>query len=324
MSIFTKKAYNKMQSVLSEMEKDGRLQKPDATSPIVPDEKANLTFAVFGDPQCSNYMHNRQRCFLSACLDLKNMEKELDALILAGDIAENGMQCEYDLAEDILKKTTGKVRNILLLPGNHDTRLHPFHKQLRKFQRFMKKVPNCAEPEPGHYYYEKEIGGYTFLSLGPDAASFEGSFLSARQLRWLDEKLDGLKDCGKPVFVLNHQTLKKHNGLPGTWIGFGKWRGSVGWQSDKLKAIFEKYDNVFFITGHLHFCTGTHSFEDHGRYKVLAAQTVGAGNHGDYGEESQGYVVSVYDDKILLRARLFGKGQYVPEEIPNAKVEIRL
>lgn len=313
----------KMESVLHEREKNGKIQIPDKDTPIKIDEDAQLTFVVFGDNQVSNYMYARECCFYSACLDIGNIDSPLDALIIVGDIAENGMKCEYEITSRILNGISDKFNNFIACTGNHDLRLRPYKKQQKRFISFCRSVKNSVSMPDDRYYFSCEIKGYRFIVIGSDRASFEGSYISKKQLDWLDSQIASA-DSGKPVFVINHQTLKNTNGLPDTWLGKGKWRGSIGWQSDKVRRIFEKYDNVVFISGHLHFGTNEHSYEDCGRFKAVSVQTVGAGNHGITCDESQGMVFSVYKDKIIVRARKFGEGKYFDENTPNFEFEIKL
>ena len=317
-------AYNKMAKVLAERERNGEIQIPDKNTPIEIDENAKLTFAVFGDPQVSNYMYARQCCFYSALLDIKNMNSPLDALILAGDIAENGMKCEYDTASRILNEASSGFRIFLACPGNHDIRLRPYRKQLKKFSSFVNSVQSEIKMPEDSYSFTCEINGYKFIIMGSDFSTFEGSYISKKQRQWLEREIAQTQGEGKPVFIINHQALKKTNGLPNTWLGKGKWRGSIGWQSDKVRKIFEKFDNVVFITGHLHFGTAFHTFEDCGKFKAVSVPTVGANNHGQTSDLSQGLVFSVYDDKIIVRARKFGEGKFYDENTPNYMFEMKI
>ena len=56
----------------------------------------------------------------------------------------------------------------------------------------------------------------------------------------------------------------------------------------------------------------------------MAAPTIGAGNHGTYEYDTQGLVFSVYEDKIIMRARLFGERRFVGGETACGEVEIKL
>lgn len=316
-------AFKRMAKVLSDREKNGQLHIPDKATPIEIDENANLTFAVFGDSQVSNYMYARECCFYSACLDIKNMKKPLDALIIAGDIAENGMQCEYDMTSRILGGASNGFRNFIACPGNHDLRLRPYKRQRKRFTSFVSSVKSEIKMPQDSYSFSCEINGYKFIVMGSDFSTFEGAYISKKQLLWLDREIASTKDSAKPVFVINHQALKHTNGLPDTWLGKGNWRGSVGRQSDKVRAVFEKYNNVVFITGHLHFGLNEHTYQDCGSFKAISVQTVGAGNHGQTNDDCQGLVFSVYDDKIVVRARKFGEGKYFDESVTNYMFEIK-
>jgi 3',5'-cyclic AMP phosphodiesterase CpdA len=302
------------------LRESGKAPEPDAHAPIEVDPDALLTFAVWGDPQIAYWSALRSMRFDAACRDLANMQKPLDALILAGDITETGDADEFRMVGDILNTYDGCFRHFLCVPGNHDVRLRSYPKQLAVFNGFVRSVSGGIAGDDRRYYHAVRMRGYKFLLMGTDRASFEGAYISPRQLRWLDEQIAA--ENGKPVFVVNHQTLKGLNGLPVTWLGKGDWRGSVGWDSDKLRAVFEKHRNVIFLTGHLHYGTSRYAYEDCGAFKSLSVPTVGVVNHGDMSDDSQGYVLSVYADHIVARARVFGEGRYVDESVANARIEI--
>lgn len=311
-----------MQNSFNKLKAGGKVSVPDTNTPITADENALLTFAVFGDPQISSVTCARTSNLYSACCDIENMNGSLDALVMVGDIAEFGAEREYKLVADILKKVRHKAKNIICVSGNHDVRIRNYTKQLVKFKGFVSSVKNGVTWNGAHYYFSKEINGYKFIVMGTDGNTFEDSYISDRQLSWLEGEIASSQD--KPVFVFNHQPLKNTNGLPVTWIGKGDWRGSVGDQSDKIRAVFEKYNNVFFITGHLHFGTCKHSYEDCGKFKALSVPSVGPVNHGECSTLSQGYVISVYQDKVVMRARAFGEGRYFGEDIENSLVEVKI
>ena len=58
----------------------------------VDQSSVRLTFAAIADPQISNYMLDREPYFRATGDDLKNAADKIDALIIAGDIAENGLE----------------------------------------------------------------------------------------------------------------------------------------------------------------------------------------------------------------------------------------
>lgn len=282
-----------------------------------------LTFAVFGDPQVSNYMFARENSFYSACKDIARCEG-IDALVIVGDIVENGMKCEFRTVARMLTEISGRVDRFFLVPGNHDIRFRPYKAQLKRFREFAASAKNAVVPGEDRYYHSFDYPCCKFIMMGADRSKIEASYISPAQIEWLDREIGMAESKNKPAFVFNHQTLKKHNGLPMTWLGRGKWRGSIGMQSDAVKKIFEKHNNVIFITGHLHWGVNEYTYEDYGSYKAVAAPTIGAGNHGTFSPDTQGLVFSVYKDKIIMRARLFGERKFVDAAHPNGEVEIKL
>lgn len=312
-------SYDVMQKALAKV----NVNIPAGDDKIVIDENANLNFIAWGDPQISSISPLRSSHLKSACLDVANAEGKFDLITMLGDITEYGRECEYQFTASLLDTCKGKFDNLICVSGNHDVRLRNHKKQIEKFNAFLKSVNGGIVGPDDRYWFATTIKGYKFIMLGTDAATFEGSYLSTAQLKWLDKELAKSKD-DKAVFVLNHQTLKNTNGLPYTWLGKGKWRGSVGWQSDKLADVFSKYNNVIYITGHLHFGTNWYNFEDCGGFKSLCVPTVGVNNHGTPDNDGQGYVISVYDDKIVMRARIFAEGKWFPKDHPGAYIEIKI
>jgi 3',5'-cyclic AMP phosphodiesterase CpdA len=283
------------------------------------DENAALTFVAWGDPQISCLSPLRSKRVYAACRDLKAMSGKFDALLILGDIAEYGARCEYKMMAHLLEEVRSRFDCVLAIPGNHDIRLKRYKKQLSRFNDFAKSIG--ARGFEGSYFSTAEIKGYTFVLMGADKTKFESSYLSDNQLELLDNALEGAEK-GKPVFVLNHQPLKNTHGLPDTWLGKGDRRGAVGGQSDKLKAVLEKHRNTVYITGHLHLGTGRYNYEDYGAFKAVSVPTVGVINHGDFDIPSQGLVFSVYEDKIVVRSRLFANGRYVQGGVPCSTFEI--
>ena len=318
MNKFNEKRYAAIKSAFEK----AQVPRPDPSTPIEIDPEALMTFVVWGDPQL--FSASVQRCvkIAAACEDLKNIDGKLDALIIAGDVVEMGMECEYKFTSELLNGCSEHFRRFYAVPGNHDVRKRNFNRQFGVFKNFVESVNGGYFGGKTRYFYSVDYDCCKFIFMGTDMTTFEGAYYSPAQFRFIDEQIAAAQNRGVPAFVINHQTLAKTNGLPVTWGGNGSWRGSVGWQNEKLKRIFEKYDNVIFITGHLHYGTSKYTFEDCGCFKALSVPTVGVVNHGPFNTDSQGYVVTVYKDKIVFRSRLFGEGRYVDSSQPGGEIII--
>lgn len=288
------------------------------------DPNAALNLVLWGDPQLSRLHPEREKNLAASCRTVGAAEGRADALVIAGDVTEFGRQTEYDAVARCLAAAAEKTDRIFCVPGNHDIRLRPFAAQCRRFSAFTAGIKNGVATPPDRYWFSCEVKGYRLIFLGADKTAFEGSYLSREQLRWLSEELSAAEKSGRPAFVFNHQPLKRSNGLPETWGGFGTWRGSVGDQNDALRAAFKKHGEIVYITGHLHHGICRYHLEHSGALHMLTLPSVGCPNNGVNPAQTQGYVLRVYPDRIEGDGVLFGTGEAVDAAFPNASFRFPL
>lgn len=278
---------------------------------------AKLVFATVADPQVSNYMFGRYQAFQEACIDLRNAEG-LDAIVGVGDIAENGLAEEYQLVYDELKDIDTRF---IMATGNHDIRLRLYSQSLERFSAFTNalngdnSMTENAYSE-GKFAYSEVVNGYKFIVMGSDRTEFEEAYISTEQLEWLDAELAAEK--GKPVFVVLHQPLKLTHNLPTTWgNGTNKEAGSVGDQNDDIKDILAKHaknETVVLITGHLHAGFSQYSYEQIEGFHSFNVPSLAIENEdGEEGGNGSGltYIVEVYENEILFRARNCRTGEWL-------------
>ena len=293
---------------------------PPSTDNVIkaqnPDE-VKLMFATVADPQVSNYMFDRYRAFQASCEDLKNAEAKFDAIVGIGDIAENGLAEEYRLAQLGL---AGIDTRYIMASGNHDIRLRAYSQSNSRFFEFINTLNENGAPvvpyAEGKFAYSEYVNGYKFIVMGSDKTAFEEAYISPEQLEWLDNELATEK--GKPVFVVLHQPLKLTHNLPTTWgNGTNKNAGSVGEQNDEIKAILAKHaddSTVVLLTGHLHAGFSQYSYQQiEGFHSVNVPALSIENKDGEEGGNGAGltYIVEVYEDKILLRARNCMTGEWL-------------
>lgn len=274
--------------------------------------KVKMVFATIADPQISTYLFSRYEVFQAAAIDLKNADCKFDAIVGIGDIAENGLAEEYRLVYDELKDIDTRF---IMASGNHDIRLRAYSQSVSRFCSFTNALN--GDSDMTKFAYSEYVNGYKFIVMGSDRTEFEEAYISDAQLKWLDEELATEK--GKPVFVVLHQPLKLTHGLPSTWgNGTNKTAGSVGEQSDQIKAILSKHaadSTVVLITGHLHTGFGDYSFEKiDGFYSVNAPSLAIDNKDGDVVGAGLAFIGEVYEDEIIFRARNLEKGEWYPEQ----------
>ncbi len=299
---------------------NGGLVAPSTADPIKAKDPANvkMAFATLADPQVSNYMFGRYQSFQEACMDLDNAECEFDAIVGIGDIAENGLLEEYQL---VYNEINGLSKRFIMAEGNHDIRLRAYSQSYDRFSNFTnslnrdESMTENAYAE-GKFAYSEILNGYKFIVMGSDKTEFEESYISQEQLEWLDKELAAEK--GKPVFVVLHQPLKLTHNLPTTWgNGTNKEAGSVGDQNDDIKAILAKHaadSTVILITGHLHAGFSQYSYEQIDGFHSFNVPSFSIENKdGEEGGNGAGltYIVEVYDDEVLFRARNCKTGEWL-------------
>ena len=263
---------------------------------------SDLHFSAFYSPE------RAMRC-RTAMIDLSNAADTVDALVIAGDLAENGKQAEKEYVAEKLRQITS-VRCVIPASGNHDTRFRHIEHSKKKFSAFCKKVNENINTE--NLYYSYDIEGYTFIVLGTVRTEFEDCYFDEAEFRWLKRELDRAAGNGKPVFVILHQPLRRTHNLPHSWDYPGDERGAVGKQSDQLREILNSRENVFLITGHLHRGFSENTYEEVGRIHSINVPSLGMWNKdSEYGNAGMGFLMEVYDSYLLFRPRDFLTGSFI-------------
>lgn len=302
------------------------IPEPGTDDLIKVNEEAKMTAVLWGDTQLSDYDAKRHQYSKNALIDLSNAEGNLDALVVAGDVTENGKGAEYQLLLEYLS-VAENVDNHIFAVGNHDVRLRAYSQVVSTFNEFCNAAnenfaDNAKYYKEGKLSYTYEVNGYTFIVLGTDKVVFEESYISDEALTWFDAELQKATADGKPVFVVVHQPLKKTHQVWQAWNSPGDKAGTIGAQSDALQATMEKYNNVFFITGHLHMGFSQEwSIHKTGKYEgnegnvtLINLPGIGPKNaDGEYNGSGTGYIMEVYEDRVEFIARDFNLGKYLPE-----------
>lgn len=296
------------------------IPEPGTDDPIKVNEDANMTAVLWGDPQLADYMADRHQYTKNAAIDLSNAEGTFDALVVAGDIAENGKGAEYQLVLDYLSVAEEKIDHHVMTVGNHDVRLRVYSQVVSTFNEFSNAAndkfdDNAKYYKEGKLSYTYEVNGYTFIVLGTDRHEFEESYFSDECLEWFDGELEKATADGKPVFVILHQPLKETHQVWQSWNSPSDKAGTVGAQSDALQDTMNKYNNVFLITGHLHMGFSEEwSIHPIGNFWGINLPGIGPDNaDGGYNESGTGYIMEVYDNEVKFVARDFNLGKYIPE-----------
>lgn len=278
-------------------------------------ENVLLSMAAIADTHLPNRV-SAEKNLSNTFEDLANSKEKIDAFLMAGDIADYGTNNEYERFFRVLDKQDA-VKNIFVTMGNHDARF--FFKKNSKI--IIGKIKDYLNIQTGKIYYSYDIKGYTFIVLCTEKRILEKAYISKEQIDFLDKELArGTKD-GKPVFVMCHQPFAETHGLPEVWK-----TGDMGEQNDEVRAVMEKYKNVFFINGHLHggvFEKVAETINEENGVWSLSVPGYRKENNFGITDCGVGYYGEVYADRVIFKARNFLTGKNVQGDYTRLEYKLK-
>lgn len=257
-------------------------------------EEPLYSFAVFSDTHVtsrSSTLSNQRT--KKAFLEIQELAGDsLAAVFVNGDLTNNGKEMEY--------KQFSKLASLVKVPlycsiGNHDLGLNQVSYQ-EEFSWYS-KATGMTDP-----YYAISDENCTYIILGSEDAqglSNNMALISPAQISWLKEQLDRC-DPDKPVFIFLHQPIQNT-------VEASETRNITS--NDLLAETINAYPNVIMFCGHIHMTMKSMAVVDG---KGEAACYVNDGSIAStwinayeeiYG--SEGILVEVYSDRILIRSRDF-------------------
>lgn len=303
------KAMNPKYDIVYDLSKD---------EPIVFEDSENvrLSFAAIADTHLPN-REAAEKNLRNAFEDISNSQEKIDAFLLAGDIADYGTNNEYERFFRVFDDYKDKFR-LFVTMGNHDVRIF--------FKKNLKIVMNKVDEylgikTSGKTYYSYDINGYTFIVLCTEKRILEKAHISKEQIAFLDSELKRATADSKPVFVMCHQPFAETHGLPEVWK-----TGDMGEQNDEVRAVMEKYGNVFFINGHLHGGIFEKVAETLNAEKgVYSVSIPGYRKENNFGitDAGVGYYCEVYDNRVIFKARNFLTGKNVEGDLTRLEYTLK-
>ncbi len=276
-------------------------------------EEIRLNFAAIADIHMTDEFARVQvlKCGL---WDMDHAYDDLDALVLAGDLTDNGRVEQYENLKKAFEPYS-PAKEIIMAVGNHDTWTDEDDAYEPAKENFIKYSKEITGRELTECYFTTQINGYTFIVMASEDTHTD-AYISDTQLQWLREEMDKASEKDLPVFVISHWPLAESHGLPETW-GDDEPElldGSFGDQNYEVEAILKDYENVFFITGHLH--NGFVNEAQENFYGYVSVESDGSFHSinlpsfmymGIRGRVMNGcgYSIEVYEDEVLVRARSF-------------------
>lgn len=254
---------------------------------------------------------------LSNALNLFNEMESVNMTCICGDITQGGRPAQFAVYRDTVEENSFNTP-VYTTTGNHDC---PSSGGI---------LDTDWEPYAGNpktFEVIKQIGGKNvpFLFLGMNLYSLgdSGTPYLDTDLDWLETKLEEYRN--ERVFVITHLFFPTKAGnfkqiYPSTnWLG--------GAQLERLQAMNERYLNSIWFSGHSHWKWYLQKYEDKANIyrsyddngNPTCGWTVhipscaspidsnGVSSRVSKPLESEGGIVDVYDDYIVLRGVVFKK-----------------
>ena len=311
---FIDKYRNQFKAMASDYDQPFELSK-NAPIEFFDNENIRLTFANIADTHLidnESATINLDNFFQ----DISNAKGNFDAVLIAGDLTDYGKVTEYNRFFNVFDKYKN-VFKLFVTMGNHDVRfLFPRNQKI-----IMDKVNEYLGINTnGKSYYSYDVNGYTFIVIGTEKRVLEKAYITKEQIDFLDRELARATKDGKPAFVMCHQAFAFTHGLPEVWK-----TGDMGEQNDDVRAVMEKYKNVFFINGHLHggiFEKTLEILNKDNNVISLSIPCYRKENNFGIRDCGVGYYCEVYDNKVIFTARNFVKGAPVTGEYTKFSFDI--
>lgn len=229
---------------------------------------------------------------------------------VCGDLTNNGYADQ--LAEYKACVDTCVTKPVYAISGNHEG-----YGGLN--------VPNVIETYTEKpLYYSFEQGNDVFIMLG---IVEEYNLFTDAELQWLYDTLEANRN--KRCFVFQHVfSGKEKEAVCGNAYGlYHNYCWSNVTQTNIFESLMKHYKNVIWFHGHSHMrfnlqskdCTYANIDKSSGYWSVhIPSISVpredadGDGTTEYYTAGSEGYVVDVYANHIVLRGRDFVKGEFLP------------
>lgn len=222
-------------------------------SPAIHDHGAAFQTAVEnGDGKTMYYIQELMACFVDEMTSLQP-----DAVLLTGDLTFSGAKASHEDLVKLLAKLQEAGVQVLTIPGNHDldsssalsfsgedyapTETITGEEFGTLYASFGLQQALSRDEHSLSYVYapRKDL---RILMLDTNAGAW--CSVSEETMEWVEKQLKNAQRAGARVIAASHQNMDIHNPV------FSWGYQIVG--GDDLRALYEKYDVICNLSGHLH------------------------------------------------------------------------
>lgn len=230
-------------------------------------------------------------------------------ICISGDLSNNNGYSELSMFKDLVDNNA--TIPVYASRGNHDCRY-----TIEDFETYT----------GGSLFFEKTYNNDIFIFLGMNKENYGSGCFTSEELDWLENKLESYKN--QRVFMFFHVFMPNTCGnINNIYNGNGLSTSST--TASRFITLMTNYKNVIYFSGHSHlefvcqkfgananiFSNGTTCHRVHVPSCAKPRRNDTGATSNDtyyYNAGSEGYLVDVYENCIILRGRDFIKGKYLP------------
>lgn len=277
------------------------------------EDDCKLTVELISDVHIEEKELFRQMFLVAGLNNLKRAAVDIDAVLVDGDITNYADEPSLAKYYDLIEKYSPVP--VITSAGNHDIG-HVGDRDVTDISReeakanFIRYNNEYMGTDNTENYYVTVVNGYKFIVLGDDVIDgghWDGMDISEEQMAFLDRELASAD--GNPVFVCCHWPVDGKNGQEIVYPD-----GEIELEKNDIKSVMEKYENVFYISGHIHGgikstaaadFVGFANVEQENGVTYVSLPTYGIVNSFGHPWSGTGIQMEVYEDHIVFRPRNF-------------------
>lgn len=250
-----------------------------------------------------------QSDFQTALTYLDNNENVVFTCI-CGDLTVNGTNADLQDYKNYVESYSPNTP-VYGMSGNHDA---------RNTEGGIAKVIQTYTGHPLYYSFEHENDVFIFVGINKEDV---GGLFTKAELQWLYETLEANRN--KRCFVFQHVRPDDTCGNAYNIYTYDIWSGT---EQTVFESMMKHYKNVILWHGHSHLKFNLQTKDNKANYEhdlfgihsvhipslavPRTGDITGASSRKELYAESEGYVVDVYENAIVLRGRDFVNAKFLP------------
>ena len=270
-------------------------------------EQTPTTVAIVSDVHIDRRLPIGQTALANCYLDMNSFHP--DGALVLGDLTNYGDYATLERFFEITTKTLDQDVQPVIISGNHDIghakdadggRMNP--EALADFIDLCNEYLDYGIDAPA---YTILVNGYAFICMNDESAdNWDHPEYSDETFAFVDSELAKYAVDGRPVFVCMHVPVSGVHGEEYYYEGGGL---EEPWDS-QIKAIMEKYDNVFCLSGHFHkglsndVSTPTYTTVNGVHYLNLTSYLM-PNWPAEYAINGLGFIMEITDSAVTFRCR---------------------